>query len=385
MKQKRLSKKSEGRLFLRITAAVLLLTMALCACTKKPAAEPTEDTTEPETSQNAQDTDTSTQAEPVTLEQALLKERGKSYDQSDYKKFLGGEGIIDEYSEFDMNIDHSYSTTINDIVVSGGKVYFANFNMPLSNGQNIMEVGALAESGEVRYWHYTYDGEMGQMYFKSGTGYKVSCVPLSAQSLDMSHDPLFAKVYRYGADGKALEDCTDEFLHADKVYDTGRPKIVFLGDKVSLLFPGKYLDAGTTEWNWYCDMDRKNYIAFDLDLSAIGSETPVRLYNCNILMTNSAFYEIVYVSEPLDDGDEAAQLAPDGTASPYYPAAQHLNCDLGLRKINLLTNYYSDVRNISTGYVITEDFTMLPVKEVMAQGYTDYIQYDSIGFGRAYE
>ena len=132
-------------------------------------------------------------------------------------------------------------------------------------------------------------------------------------------------------------------------------------------------------------MDRKNYIAFDLDLSAIGSETPVRLYNCNILMTNSAFYEIVYVSEPLDDGDEAAQLAPDGTASPYYPAAQHLNCDLGLRKINLLTNYYSDVRNISTGYVITEDFTMLPVKEVMAQGYTDYIQYDSIGFGRAYE
>ena len=124
MKQKRLSKKSEGRLFLRITAAVLLLTMALCACTKKPAAEPTEDTTEPETSQNAQDTDTSTQAEPVTLEQALLKERGKSYDQSDYKKFLGGEGIIDEYSEFDMNIDHSYSTTINDIVVSGGKVYF---------------------------------------------------------------------------------------------------------------------------------------------------------------------------------------------------------------------------------------------------------------------
>ena len=383
MKQKRMSEKSRRLIFLRITAAMLLLTMALCACTKKPAAEPTEDTTEPETSQTEQDT--STEAEPVTLEQALLKERGKPYDQSDYKKFLGGEGIINEYSEFDMNIDHSYSTTINDIVVSGGKVYLANFNMPLSNGQNIMEVGALAESGEVQYWHYTYDGEMGQMYFKSGTGYKVSCVPLSAQSLDMSQDPLFAKVYRYGADGKTLEDCTDEFLHADKVYDTGIPKIVFSGDKVSLLFPGEYLDAGTTEWNWYRDMDRKNYIAFDLDLSAIGSETPVRLYNCNILMTNSAFYEIVYVSEPLDDSDEAAQLAPDGTVSPYYPAAQHLNCNLGLRKINLLTNYYSDVRNISTGYVITEDFTMLPVKEVVTEGYNNYFWYDCITFGKAYE
>ena len=32
-----------------------------------------------------------TQADPVPLEQVLLKERGKEYDQSDYKKFIGGE------------------------------------------------------------------------------------------------------------------------------------------------------------------------------------------------------------------------------------------------------------------------------------------------------
>ena len=40
-------------------------------------------------------------ADPVTLEQELLKRRGKAFDQSDYKKFLGGEGIIDTAAEFD--------------------------------------------------------------------------------------------------------------------------------------------------------------------------------------------------------------------------------------------------------------------------------------------
>ncbi len=77
-------------------------------------------------------------------------------------------------------------------------------------------------------------------------------------------------------------------------------------------------------------------------------------------MTNCAFYEIVYASEPLDDSDTKAQLAPDGSVSPYYPAAQHLNCNVKLRKLDLLTAFYGDVRNISTSHVITEDYTMLP-------------------------
>ena len=131
-------------------------------------------------------------------------------------------------------------------------------------------------------------------------------------------------------------------------------------------------------------MGRKTYIAFDLNLSAIGDEMPVRLFNRNILMTDRAFYEIVYLSEELDDNDERAQLAPDGSVSPYYPAAEHLNCNLGLRRIELLSRYYGDVRNISTGYVITGDYTLLPIQEVMTEGYDQYVRYDCLGFGKAY-
>ena len=102
--------------------------------------------TKPDTTQSE-----ATQSDPVNLEQFLLKERGKPYDQSDYKKFLGGEGIIYEYAEFDCNLDHGYSKTVNDLVISDGKLYQANFNSLLANGKNIQEVGTLPGK-EVRYW-----------------------------------------------------------------------------------------------------------------------------------------------------------------------------------------------------------------------------------------
>ena len=364
-----------NRMFLKIAVAVLLVSFMLCGCAKDSAKNPpVNDDPKPDSSQNA-----STQADPVTLEQALLKERGKSYDQSDYKKFIGGEGIINEYTEFDCNLDHSYSTTINDLVVSNGKLYQANFNSVLANGKNIQELGTLPGK-DVMYWHLTYDGEMGSMYLKDGTGYKLSGIPFSTTPLDSTQYPLFKKVYRYSADGKTLEDHTDKYLNADKVYDNGIPTIAITGDKVSLLFSGKYLDKGTTGWNWYRDMNWREYIAFDLELSELAGETPVRLFNRNILMTNCAFYEIVYASEPLDDSNTKAQLAPDGSVSPYYPAAQHLNCNLKLRKLDLLTAFYSDVRNISTSHVITEDYTMLPIAEVLTDGYDAYQKYDPCRF-----
>ena len=312
--------------YLKIPMLFLLVSLTLCGCAKEPpVADSSTSGTEP--SQNA-----STQAEPVTLEQALLKERGKPYDQSDYKKFLGGDGIINEYAEFDCNLDHGYSKTVNDLVVADGKLYQANFNSVLA-----------------------------------------------ASPMDKAQHPLFRKVYRYAADGKTLEDHTAEYLNADKVY-SGDPIITVVGGKVSLLFSGKYLDKGTTGWNWYRDMDRREYIAFDLDLTELVGETPIRLFNRNILMTNCAFYEIVYASEPLDDSDTKVQLAPDGSVSPYYPAAQHLNCDLKLRKIDLLTAFYGDVRNISTSHVITVDYTMLPIAEVLTDGYGAYQKYDPCRF-----
>lgn len=387
--------KTPKRSRFRTAAAALIVTAALalfCACSNAPAGNSSSDygstaegSSVADVPSGTESSDASSVREPATLEQELLKQRGIPFESSDYKKLICDDGVIDINSEFDCNVDHGYSTGINDIVVSGGKVYFANLNTTLANGKNVMEVGALPEGGSVRYWHYTYDGEMGNMYFGSGNGYKVSCAPLSSSLLDPAQDPLFEKVYIYASDGKTLEDHTAEFLNAEKVYDTGIPKITFAGGRVYLLFSAEYLDPDTTEWNWYRSMGRRQYIAFELDVSAMGDEKPIRLFNKNILMTDSAFYEIVYLSKWLDDKDAKAQLAPDGTVSPYYPAAQHLNCNLGLRKISLLTQYYDDVLNITTSHVITKDKTLLPIKDIITEGYTKYIQYSCNSYGKAYE
>lgn len=363
-------------------AALLLAFTLLCGCADK-GGKTSEPTAEKDTSLNA-----STQAEPVTLEQALLKEKGNSYDQSDYKKIIGGEGIIDITTEFDCFVDHSYSTDIDNMIVSGGKTYRANFNSPLSNGKNILETFTLPSTAEVRYWDATYDGEMCNFYFKDGSAYKLSgqspIMSYIPEKIDTRKYPLFKKVYRYSSDGKTLTDCTAEFLNADKVYSHRTPMLAITGKKVSLIDTAKYLDKGTAGWNWYRDMGWREYIAYDLDLSAIGTETPIRLFNTNILMTNCAFYEIVYASEPLDDNDKNAQTAPDGSVSPYYPAAPHLNCNLTLRKITLLTNYYKDVRNICTSHVITDDYTLLPISEIMTEGYAENYKYDCNKFYSAY-
>lgn len=359
----------------KIVLYAILVSAVFCGCSK--GKKPTSDGATSSNKSNIQNA--ATEAEPVALEQVLLKNRGIPFDQSDYKKFIGGENIINEYTEFDCYLDHSYSKAINDIVVSDGKLYQANFNSALANGKNIQEIGVLPGK-DILYWHLTYDGEMGSIYFKNGSAYKISGPPFTITPLDKTKYRLFNKVYRYAADGKTLEDHTEEYLSTDKIYDFGIPMMAFTGNKVSLLFSGKYLDKGTPEWNWYRDMGQREYIAFDLDLSTIGNETPVRLFNKNILMTNCAFYEIVYASKPLDDNDNEVQLAPDGSVSPYYPTATHPNCNLTLRKITLLSNYYSDVRNISTGYVITDDYTMLPIAEIITDGYGKYTKYDPCGF-----
>ena len=325
-----------------------------------------------------------TREKPVTLEQALLLRRGMAYGQSDYQKLPEAEGIIDITTEFDSQIDYGYSKDDNCIFLSGGLIYRANFHTLLSNGKHIQEIGKVPVTGDTVYWHFTRDGETGIAYGKDGIGYLLHAQsadgPYRAEKSDSSEYAPFSKIFGYASDGKALEDHTAAYWDFDKLYNYGTPMIAFIGEKISLLFPGKFLDRGTKGWNWYRDMGGKEYIAFELDLSAIGEERPIRLFNNNIVMTDCAFYEIIYATKPLSENDSESQLAPDGSVSPYYPAATHLNCNLTLRKLDLLSTYYKDVRNICTSHVITSDYTLLPIREIITEGYDEYHEYTCTEF-----
>lgn len=323
-----------------------------------------------------------------TLEQELLARRGLAFDQSDYTTLLGGEGIIDRNTLFDGQIDYGYSKDIDCLFLNNGEIYRSNFNMLLSNAKNVEKIGELPAPGLPQYWRFTYDGESGTVYYRDGAVYKLRAQsptgPYTAEALTDPSYALFVRVYRYNADGKSLVDCTDEYRTAEAVYTYFGPTIVFHQGKISLLFPAQALDAGTTDWNWYRSMGSKTYIAFPLDLTPLDGETPLRLFNNNIVMTDKGFYELVYDSEPLDEREVQAQLAPDGTVSPYFPAAEHKNCRLTLRKLELLSRYYDNVLNICTSHVITTDYKLLPIGEIMTEGYDKYFTYDCLTFAHAY-
>lgn len=87
--------------------------------------------------------------------------------------------------------------------------------------------------------------------------------------------------------------------------------------------------------------DDKAYIVINdetFDLNVKGY--PIGIYNTNILKTNCEYYEVICTNEG------------------YY-----------LRKIDILSNFYEDVRFITNDYVITKDYTMLPIKELLGKDY----------------
>lgn len=87
--------------------------------------------------------------------------------------------------------------------------------------------------------------------------------------------------------------------------------------------------------------DDKAYIVINdetFDLNVKGY--PISIYNTNILKTNCEYYEVICT----DDG-------------------------YSLRKIDILSNFYEDVRCITDDYVITEDYTMLPIRELLGKDY----------------
>ena len=87
--------------------------------------------------------------------------------------------------------------------------------------------------------------------------------------------------------------------------------------------------------------DDKAYIVVNdetYDLNVKGY--PIGIYNTNILKTNCEYYEVICTN--------------DGYS---------------LRKIDILSNFYEDVRFITNDYVVTEDYAMLPIKELLGKDY----------------
>lgn len=319
--------------------------------------------------------DSKTDTEPVNIEQELLKQRGIDFDKSDYPTFTGGEGIVDTNSVFGSSAFYKY-TNSNYNMISGGKIYEVNLEAKLSNGQNCRLVGTLPEDGEIISCKLEYDDHGLEVEYRNHHNYKLTSTsaagPFTTKQIDTAQYPMFAKVYRYQSDGKTLEDCTEAYMNLDKFYHDTAPYIVFMNGKIGMVEPKKNFYDENSAGRIYFDGEWREFIGYDIDTSAMGNETPIRLFNSNIVMTNRAFYEIIYARKPVLRPDRDTYKNQDGSYAQYLPCYGSMH-HMKLRKIELLSNYYEDVRNICSASVITKDYKILPIEEIMGDRYS----YDS--------
>ena len=94
-------------------------------------------------------------------------------------------------------------------------------------------------------------------------------------------------------------------------------------------------------------------------------EKIITLFNGNILVTDKAFYKLVYDAIPDNSADYTDKITnSDGTAAEYLPKFGGGD-RYRLKKIEKLTAYYDEVATITHSAAITTDNKILPLSEII--------------------
>lgn len=336
-----------------------LLAVALCGCSASPgeAKEPN-----PGSGQN-----TATQAEPVTLEQALLKERGKPYDRSDYKTFVGGEGLLNFDTIFTDTDPAVAKGELSSVFLSDGKLYKFGTDSALPNGKNCMEIYSLPDKAKPIYLHSgDFNGADLDVIFSDGKRFSLDAPsnngPYTAKESKFGM-VFFEHTYQYSDDGKALSEIPD-FRSRITRFDLGSGTVIADGRLyIYAAKQDKDVTAGITS---YFDDKNRGVIIWEANCSAMSDgEKIITLFNGNILVTDKAFYKLVYDAVPDNSADYTDKTTnSDGTAADYLPKFGGGN-RYRLKKIEKLTAYYNEIATITHSAVITYDNKILPLTEII--------------------
>lgn len=343
----------------RILAVFLLVSIVLCGCAKKPSGTENPD---PDNSMNA-----STQADPINLEQLLLKERGILYDQSDYKTFVGGEGLLNFDTVFTDTDPAVAKGELSSVFLSGGKLYKFGTDSALPNGKNCMEIYSLPDKAKPIYLHSgDFNGADLDVIFSDGKRFSLDAPsnngPYTAKESKFGMI-FFEHTYQYSADGKTLSEIPD-FRSRITRFDLGSGTVIADGRLyIYAAKQDKDVTAGITS---YFDDKNRGVIIWEANCSAMSDgEKIITLFNGNILVTDKAFYKLVYDAVPDNSTDYTDKTTnSDGTAADYLPKFGGGN-RYRLKKIEKLTAYYNEIATITHSAVITYDNKILPLTEII--------------------
>ena len=357
-----------GLLSFKTLAVFLLVSMVLCGCAKKPSET---DGSEPDTSVNA-----SAQADPIHLEQLLLQERGIPYDQSDYKIFVGGEGLLNFDTVFTDTDPAAAKGELSSVFLSGGKLYTFSTDSAMPNGKNCMEIYSLPDTAKPIYLHSRdFNGADLDVIFSDGKRFSLEAPsnngPYAAKESQFGMI-YFAHTYRYSADGKTLSEIPD-FRSRITRFDSH----TVIADGKLYIYAAKQDKDVTAGMTSYFDDKNRGVIIWEANCAAMSDgEKIITLFNGNILVTDKAFYKLVYDAVPDDNTDYADKITnSDGSAADHLPKFGGGN-RYRLKKIEKLTAHYGEIATITHSAAITYDNKILPLTEIIPAE-NEYSQYSA--------
>ena len=331
--------------------------MVLCGCAKQPSGTEGSD---PDNSMNA-----STQADPINLEQLLLKERGIPYDQSDYKTFVGGERLLNFDTVFTDTDPAVAKGELTSVFLSGGKLYKFSTDAALPNGKNCMEIYSLPDTAKPIYLHSRdFNGADLDVIFSGGRRFSLEALsnngPYAAKESQFGMI-YFEHTYQYSADGKTLSEIPD-FRSRITRFDSH----TIIADGKLYIYATKQDKDVTAGITSYFDDKNRGVIIWEANCSAMSDgEKIITLFNGNILVTDKAFYKLVYDAIPDNSADYTDKITnSDGTEAEHLPKFGGGN-RYRLKKIEKLTAYYDEIATITHSAAITHDNKILPLTEII--------------------
>ena len=344
-------------LSLKLSAVFLLVSMALCGCAKQPS--------ETENPNQGTTMNASTQADPANLEQLLLKERGMPYDRSDYKTFIGGEGLLRFDTVFTDTDPAVAKGELTSVFLSGGKLYKFSTDSALPNGKNCMEIYSLPDTAKPIYLHSRdFNGADLDVIFSDGRRFSLEAPsnngPYAAKESQFGMI-YFEHTYQYSSDGETLSEIPD-FRSRITRFDSH----TVIADGKLYIYAAKQDKDVTAGITSYFDDKNHGVIIWEANCSAMSDgEKIITLFNGNILVTDKAFYKLVYDAIPDNSVDYTDKITDsDGTAAEYLPKFGGGN-RYRLKKIEMLTAYYDEIATITHSAAITYDNKILPLTEII--------------------
>ena len=353
------NEKHNNHFLSRILAVFLLVSIVLCGCAKKPSGTENPD---PDNSMNA-----STKENTINLAQLLSKKPGIPYDRSDYKTFVGGEGLLNFDTIFTDTDPAVAKGELSSVFLSDGKLYKFGTDSALPNGKNCMEIYSLPDKAKPIYLHSgDFNGADLDVIFSDGKRFSLDAPsnngPYTAKESKFGM-VFFEHTYQYSDDGKTLSEIPD-FRSRITRFDLGSGTVIADGRLyIYAAKQDKDVTAGITS---YFDDKNRGVIIWEANCSAMSDgEKIITLFNGNILVTDKAFYKLVYDAVPDNSADYTDKTTnSDGTAADYLPKFGGGN-RYRLKKIEKLTAYYNEIATITHSAVITYDNKILPLTEII--------------------